>query len=247
MTRKITYQQIETLKKHFKALLAMPWASETLSGRMVEEIVSATYGGRVLPNYDYVDVLGETGDRKAWQVKATKSSTPITWKRAKIPNKTKLINASHSDHVGLQRLGDAIITFCNNNITASIKKYKLEEIIYARAIFFVNGDVRYFERVLATANIEKIFEPSDYYWRWSKQKQNTKKEQLPALHGFRRSDDKKIWAWHGNGENQLHFSAENEWWQDGQNFLDIKFKRPPQIDYESFVEMTNNYLRGLSE
>ena len=42
-----------------------------------------------------------------------------------------------------------------------------------------------------------------------------KKEQLPALQGIHQRTKRKWWAWHGRGENQLHFAGESAWWPDG--------------------------------
>ena len=43
---------------------------------------------------------------------------------------------------------------------------------------------------------------------------SSKKEQLPAFHGVSKKTGKKVFAWHGKGENQLHFSGEKNWWPE---------------------------------
>ena len=54
--------------------------------------------------------------------------------------------------------------------------------------------------------------------------------------GFRKSDNLKFWAWHGHGENQLHFSGEKIWWDDPKNIINIKLSPPDRIDFDEFFE-----------
>ncbi len=103
---------------------------------------------------------------------------------------------------------------------------------------FKNGSVLYFERLLCTRNAPNIFNPSDFEWRWSIQKQTKKKEQLSALHGRHKQTDTKWFAWHGLGENQLHFSGEHYWWKANSHEMFFEFpKTDVKIDLESFITL----------
>ena len=77
-------------------------------------VLAHVRGGRVLNTYDFVDVI-RTEDGCGWQVKSTKATTPVTWKRAKIPDAVSLIEQSNRSAGGLQALGDAIMEFCNRH------------------------------------------------------------------------------------------------------------------------------------
>ena len=233
------------LEKYFKSFLSLPWTEDSIPGDIVEEIIALTYQSKVLKTYDYVDVIDQTNLKRGWQVKSTKESTPVTWKRAKIPNKDTLIGNSINSDEGLQILGDTIIAFCNDHVEESCKLYNLDEIYYSRCILFKDRSVKYFERKLATSDDPRIFIPEDFYWKWSSPRNIIKKEQLSALHGFRKLDGKKMWAWHGHGENQLHFSGESEWWNDGKNSLELTFPREKasltsRMSYDQFFNIIEN-------
>jgi len=230
----------QNIEKYFKSFLLLPWTNDSIPGNIVEEIISLTYQARVLKTYDYVDVIDQKNLQRGWQVKSTQEKTPITWKRAKIPNKDVLINDSITSAEGLQILGDTIISFCNDHVAKSIKLYTLKDIYYSRCILFEDRSIKYFERPLATSIDPRIFLPEDFFWKWSQPKKTKSKEQLPALHGFRKSDGKKMWAWHGHGENQLHFSGESEWWTDGKNSLELEFSPPDRISYGEFFKMISD-------
>lgn len=224
------------LKKYFGVFMSLPITESNIPGAIVEEIIALARGADVLRTYDYVDVVvpGEIG----WQVKSTKESTPVTWKRAKIPDKTELIEQSLSSAEGLQDLGDVIIEFCNAHARQSLELYDLKEIHYSRCIVHETGSVRYFERSLCSDSSPDIFAPSDFQWRWSSPKKTQKKEQLPALHGFDVATGEKMWAWHGHGENQLHFSGEGRWWRDGANSIDFNVCSADQkMSWERFFSL----------
>lgn len=234
---------VKALKTYFRSFLALPWTNDSVPGSVVEEIVALTYGARVLKTYDYVDVVGTESDKRAWQVKSTMVDTPITWKRAKIANKQLLIENSLKSERGREELGNEILRFCNAHVQSSIEKYSLDEIIYARCIIFDDRTVKYFERTLATKENPVIFNPSEYEWRWSHPKKTERKEQLPALHGFRKSDGKKMWAWHGHGENQLHFSGESEWWSDKENIVGFTLPPQPKLRYGDFFDLITSFTK----
>ena len=191
----------------------------------MENVLALVRRGSVLNTYDFVDVIDQT-HAIGWQVKSTKDTTPVTWKRAKIPNSAAMISRSKIDEAAIQELGDAIVTFCNDHGRQSLEKYSLESIGYARLIIRRNRTATYFERELITPGHPQIFEASEFTWAWSKQKRTRTKEQLPALHGLHTPSGKKWFAWHGLGENQLHFSGERAWWPSADDPHAITFPLP---------------------
>lgn len=218
-----TQEQLKTISKILTGYLKLPFSGDSIPGALMESVVSEVRDGEVLNTYDFVDILNKK-KKVGWQVKSTKASTPVTWKRAKIPNSLQLIEASKKDDNGLQELGDAIIKFCNDHALESMNEYGLEEIGYSRLIVHKNGKLTYFEKVLCTKKAPKIFNESDFEWKWSIPKKTKKKEQLSALHGTHKPSNKKWFAWHGLGENQLHFSGEKAWWPTGNtNKVDFYF------------------------
>ena len=219
--------------------LLLPFWNSRIPGDVLESILAHVRGGNVLRTYDFVDVV-DGATRTGWQVKSTRSSTPVTWKRAKIPDAQELIEASNHSSSGLQELGDAIIAFCNEHARESIYKYELEELGYSRLILEDNGEATYFERLLCTQSSPNIFDPKEFSWAWSVPKSTTKKEQLPALHGTSRKTGLKSWAWHGLGENQLHFSGESGWWPKAGSRNSFTLRLPTQeqkISFEGFIEI----------
>jgi hypothetical protein len=203
--------QLIEIGRILSTYMRLPLSSNTIPGAVMEALLGYVREGNVLGTYDFVDVI-KPKLNCGWQVKSTKASTPVTWKRAKIPNREKLISLSHKSQVGLQQLGDAIVDFCNAHVQRSLDSYELEQIGYCRLIVHDDGQVTYFERSLVTRESPLLFEPSDFTWKWSKPKKIRKKEQLQALHGTHKPTNKKWFAWHGLGENQLHFSGERNWW-----------------------------------
>lgn len=190
--------------------MRLPFFSGSIPGAVMESLFAYARNGKVLNTYDFVDVIDrQTG----WQVKSTKEKTPVTWKRAKLPNAEELIDQSLESEQGLQVLGDAIIDFCNEHAVASIEKYELDAIAYVRLVVFPEEKrVGYFERQLCTRSSPRIFLKENFAWQWSQPKNTQKKEQLESLIGTHRDSGTKWFAWHGKGENQLHFSGEQAWW-----------------------------------
>lgn len=229
-------KQIHLMARILENYLRLPFTGDTIPGSIMEHVLAHVRGGDVLNTYDFVDVVHKDG-HYGWQVKSTKASTPVTWKRAKIPNADALVDASKKSDQDLQKLGDAIIEFCNRHAKESIEAFNLDEIGYARLIVHEDGKVTYFERVLCTKESPEIFDASEFQWRWSKPKKTKKKEQLSALHGIKRDTGKKWFAWHGLGENQLHFSGESNWWPSKFN---INFSMPTQekkLSLSDFLEL----------
>ena len=218
-------EELDRLGKILFSYLRLPFSEQSVPGAVMEGVLAHVLRADVLNTYDFVDVISQ--DRSVgWQVKSTKASTPVTWKRAKIPNAAELIAASRKSDAGLQALGDAVLDFCNDHAVESLEKYDLSEIGYARLVLHPNQTVTYFERKLCDRGAPLVFKKSDFEWKWSKPKTTVKKEQLPALHGIDRKTSKKAWAWHGLGENQLHFSGEGMWWPRPDSAHSMTFKIP---------------------
>ena len=190
--------------------MRLPFFSGAIPGAVMESVFSFVREGKVLRTYDFVDVIdGQVG----WQVKSTRAETPVTWKRAKIANAEELISQSFESEGARQALGNAIIDFCNAHASASIDRYSLEQIGYARLVLHQKeGRVDYFERLLCTKQDPRVFRKEEFSWRWTTPKKTQKKEQLRSLIGTRKNGGEKWFAWHGLGENQLHFSGERAWW-----------------------------------
>ncbi len=206
-----TKEELRGIANYLKAYMKIPFfQDDSIPGKIMEKIISIVRNGEQLVTYDYVDVC--IHNDVGWSVKSTKENTPLTWKRAKIPNSASLILESENDPVHCQKLGDLIISFCNNHITESMNKYNLNSVGYSRLVLYKNNTAIYFERELCNSKNSNLFNAIDYTWKWSKAKNTKGKEQLTALHGTNKKTNKKEFAWHGKGENQLHFTGEKEWW-----------------------------------
>jgi hypothetical protein len=196
--------------KHLAAYLRLPFAADSIPGAFAEKVLALVYDAEVLGTYDFADVVSRS-KRVGWQVKSTKAGTPVTWKRAKIPDRDRLVKASLGGKMGaLQALGDAVVEFCNHHAKESLTLYNLDEIRYSRVIMHEDR-ICYFEKTLVTSKNPQLFDPKNFSWKWSEPRKATKKESLPALHGVGR-DGTKWFAAHLLGENQLHFSGEGNWW-----------------------------------
>lgn len=222
-----TPKQLEQIKSILSLYTRLPFSPGVIPGGTMENVLAHVRNAQVLNTYDFVDVV-KPDQAIGWQIKSTKEGTPVTWKRAKIPNRTKLIEQSQKGAQGLQRLGDAIIHFCNEHARESLEKYNLNEIGYCRLIIHNDGKVTYFERELCTRTSPQLFNPREFQWQWSKQKKTKGKEQLQALHGYHIKTKKKWWAWHGLGENQLHFSGEETWWPNNKTAHAVTFRFPAE-------------------
>lgn len=197
--------------------LHLPFASDSIPGSYAESIIADHYGGEKLAKYDFADVISREM-RIGWQVKSTKASTPVTWKRAKIEGSDELIRRSDKgDESATKQLGNHVIEACNDHARESLEKYQLSEIRYAR-IILDGSRLIYFEKKLIDIIERTLFDPAAFNWSWSLPKETKKKEQLPALHGFRGKD--RWFAWHGRGENQLHFTGEKLWWPEKDSELE---------------------------
>lgn len=203
--------QLQAISRFLEQYARLPFARNEIPGAVMEWLLAQMHGSLVLKNYDFVDVI-DPANKVGWQVKSTKASTPITWKRAKIPDKIRLIAASRKSRAGCQALGDALLDFCNAHAVASFNKHPIDWIGYSRLVIQPSGHALYFEQKLCTRQRPEIFNKGDFVWHWSSPKKTTKKEQLTALHGVHRVTNQKWFAWHGLGENQLHFSGESSWW-----------------------------------
>lgn len=234
-----TKEQLKDISKILTGYLKLPFSDDSIPGALMESVISEVRQGEVLNTYDFVDILNKE-KKVGWQVKSTKASTPVTWKRAKIPNSLPLIEASRNSPEGLQNLGDAIIKFCNDHASESMNDYGLDEIGYSRLIVHKNGALTYYEKILCTKEDRKIFHEGEFEWEWSTPKKTKKKEQLPALHGTHKPSNKKWFAWHGLGENQLHFSGEKAWWPSSdENKIDFSFPED-RLSQRQLMELLNN-------
>jgi hypothetical protein len=236
MTLLSTEAELQAIAPLLLGYFRLPFAAASIPGAYAETVVARVRGGSVLRTYDFVDVVSDTGPY-GWQVKSTKADTPVTWKRAKIPNAAALISASHDSVEGTQALGAAVIDFCNLHVRESVEAYSLDEIGYCRVIVKATEMV-YFERALASREAPVLFEPTDFEWRWSEPKKGGRKEQLQALHGVHRESGRKWWAAHLLGENQLHFSGEGVWWPAPGDPHSIHIPLPAdyeKLDFDTFL------------
>lgn len=230
--------QLQKIAKIIEQYSRLPVSDDAVPGAFLEAALAHVRKAKVKATYDYVDVIDKSSC-VGWSVKSTKSATPMTWKRAKIPNKEQLIAASYKSDEDLQALGDAILSFCNKHARESIERYSLSAIGYARLIVHKDRRVTYFERLLCNAERPAIFDPADFQWNWSTEKAASKKEQKSALHGWHKPSGKRWWAWHGLGENQLHFTGEKEWWPSGNDHA-ITFSLPApasKLSFEQLIEL----------
>jgi hypothetical protein len=221
--------QLGKIRDILSSYVRLPFSGDSIPGAIMEGLLAHVRGGQRLNTYDFVDVV-DRQNKVGWQVKSTKAATPVTWKRAKIPNAEELVKDSRNSADGLQALGDAIIHFCNRHAQESLALYRINEIGYSRLILFDDKRVVYFERLLCTRERPQLFDPIDFSWRWSEPKKTKKKEQLSALHGIHRRSGEKWWAWHGLGENQLHFSGEGTWWPKKEDTHSVTFTLPSDSD-----------------
>lgn len=231
--------QLDEMRQMLVNYVRLPFSSDSIPGALTESALAHVRGGEVLRTYDFVDVIS-TETRRGWQVKSTKAGTPVTWKRAKIPNAQEMIAESRKSDAALKALGEAVIRFCNDHALASMEKYNLDEIGYSRLIVHKDGRVTYFEHLLCSQKFPEIFDPNEFTWRWSTPKKTSGKEQLPALHGVKTNTRRKWWAWHGLGENQLHFSGESVWWPATNDPNMFSFHLPPpenKLSYRRFVTL----------
>jgi hypothetical protein len=231
-----TLDEMQSLRQLLINFLRLPLAADAIPGNFLEAALAHVRQADRLNTYDYVDVI----DRKkciGWSIKSTKATTPVTWKRAKLPDQTSLIAASRETTEGCQILGDSIIEFCNAHARESLDKFGLEKIYYARLIVHADQRAQYFERELCSRMAPEIFSKSEFRWEWSVQKVTKTKEQLPSLHGTHLPTGKKWWAWHGLGENQLHFSGERAWWPEKAANHAIHFDLPEPREMLSFADL----------
>ena len=196
-------RQLGSLADILARYMTLPFFDQKIPGGIMEAVLAHVRGAEVLQTYDFVDVV----DRKSkvgWQVKSTKKSTPLTWKRAKIPSAATLIEDSRRSQAGLQNLGNEILHFCNLHARHSIELYGLEAVGYSRLILDDSKNtLTYFECQLCDAENPVIFNPQDFTWHWTSQKPRKigGKEQLVSLHGTHTPSGAKWFAWHGLGEN----------------------------------------------
>lgn len=234
--------QLTRLTQILTRYMTLPFFEDKIPGAVMEAALASVREAEVLRTYDFVDVI-DRKNRVGWQVKSTQFATPLTWKRAKIPDSLALIDASRLSPQGLQNLGDAILGFCNHHARQSLELYDLDSIGYSRLILNLKtATATYFEHQLCTRSQPLIFHPEEFVWHWTASKVSGagKKEQLSSLQGIHGATGKKWFACHGLGENQLHFSGERVWWPQSESAHQITFAVPPaskKLDLEQFIEL----------
>ena len=231
-----TPKQLAEIAAALRCYMRLPLSPKTIPGAYLEALIALVHQGEVMDTYDFVDVIHRER-RIGWQVKSTMEKTPVTWKRAKIANKDALVAASRKSAKGLQALGDAIIAFCNKHAQESIENYGLDAIAFSRLILHADRRATYYERLLCTRDAPLLFTPTEFTWRWTKEKQTTGKEQKSALHGIHRTSGRKWFAAHILGENQLHFAGESAWWPEAGSVQAITFELPALSDRLSLAEL----------
>jgi len=86
-------KQLEEIKRILSKYLRLPFSGDSIPGAVMESVLAQVRSGRRLGTYDFVDVVS-SAEECGWQVKSTKAGTPVTWKRAKLPNSNELIEKS---------------------------------------------------------------------------------------------------------------------------------------------------------
>jgi len=215
----------------------LPFSGGSIPGAVMEGAIAQVRDATVLRTYDFVDVV-KPATGVGWQVKATAATTPVTWKRAKIPDRDALIRASQNGPKNLQALGDEIIRFCNDHARESLHRFALDSIGYARLVRHADGKCTYFETELISKKQDVLFNPAEFSWNWSVKRAAGKKEQLQALHGHHLPSKERWWAWHGLGENQLHFTGERTWWPKKEDGHSITFSLPTdQLTLDQLMQL----------
>ena len=211
-----------TIVSHIQAYSRLPFYRNSVPGDVLESIIAEAYNGSSSGSYSFVDVIA---GQRGYQVKCALSTTPVTWKRVKLPNKNKLLENSSP-----QQLGDMVIDFCNANVQAGFDKHpEMQEIIYSRLVHFKkDNEAAYFERPLCTRANPVLFNKQDYIWSW-----NTFTCQTSAALVGTDLKGTKVFSWYGQGENQLHFHGEALWHPASYD----KFKMSPtSISYSDLAQ-----------
>lgn len=128
-----TSSQLKEISQILFSISRLPIWNGNIPGALLENVVAHVRNAKVLKTYDFVDVIDQQ-NQIGWQMKSTKSDTPVTWKRAKIANKEELISASECAPYDCSNIGKEIINFCNNHIKHSIDLYNLNHIAYSRLV-----------------------------------------------------------------------------------------------------------------
>jgi len=183
-------------------------AADSIPGAVMEGVLEIARGSstRVLRTYDFVDVVDEPNGF-GWQVKSTKPGTPVTWKRAKLPDAAQRRAFARTSKAAAQKVGAELIEFCNEHAVESLHKFNLDEIGYSRLIVRNNNVATYFERPLISKARPTLFKASDFTWRWTESRASA--TQQSSLAGYD-SRERRWFSWHS--ENQLHFNNESAWW-----------------------------------
>ena len=156
--------ELESICSAVRTCLRLPFFDQgaNVPGALLEAVIGEVRESEVLATYDFVDVIRREA-KVGWQVKSTKDTTPVTWKRAKIPDRDRMIHESEGSPTGLQALGDAILTFCNDHARESLERYGLDAIGFSRLVRSENA-IFYYERELCNQDDHRVFAPEDFEW-----------------------------------------------------------------------------------
>lgn len=221
---KIKKNELKEISEYLYGYLKMPFSDDFIPGEILEKIIAETKGAERLSTYDFADVI-DLDLKLGWQVKSTKESSPLTWKRVNIENASDLINNSLTSESARQILGDKVLESCNNHALKSMENYKLKKIFLSRLIINNNGTITYYEKQLCSIKDPIIFRKEDFFWSWSKPNNQKGKKSLTFI-GYNKITGLKSFSWYGMGENQLHFNGEKDWWPNKSSNNVIKFKFP---------------------
>ena len=131
------YREVAAIADQLASFFRLPFATESIPGGFAEALIADHYGGEVLATYDFVDVICKS-KQIGWQIKSTKATTTVTWKRAKIEGSAELIQ--HSDLSGdTSVLGAKIIETCNEHVQDSLNKYDLKNVAIRLCFMYCCG------------------------------------------------------------------------------------------------------------
>jgi hypothetical protein len=70
-------EELHLIKETLSKYLRLPFSGETIPGSVMESVLAYIRKAQRLNTYDFVDVIDVT-KKCGWQVKSTKSPTPVT-------------------------------------------------------------------------------------------------------------------------------------------------------------------------
>jgi hypothetical protein len=70
-------EELHLIKETLSKYLRLPFSGNTIPGAVMESVLAYIRKAQRLSTYDFVDVIDAT-KKCGWQVKSTKSQTPVT-------------------------------------------------------------------------------------------------------------------------------------------------------------------------